>query len=130
MGNLRSVQKALEHVGCAATITSQAEQIAEAKKVILPGVGAFGDAIRELQSRHLVEPIVDSIRRGKPFLGICLGLQLLFEIGYEGGRQEGLGVLQGSVERFPETLPSQLGLKVPHIGWNQVSVDKPGAPLL
>ncbi len=124
------MQKALEHVGCAATITSQPEQIAAAKRVILPGVGAFGDALRELKSRDLVQPIADSIRQGKPFLGICLGLQLLFEVGYEGGEQPGLGLLGGSVERFPTTLPSELGLKVPHMGWNQVTVDKPGSPLL
>lgn len=130
MGNLRSVQKALEHVGCAATITSQPEQIAAAKKIILPGVGAFGDALRELQTRHLVQPIVESIRSGKPFLGICLGLQLLFEVGYEGGQQSGLGVLNGTVERFPASLPREQGLKVPHMGWNQIVIDKPGAPLL
>ncbi len=130
MGNLRSVQKALEHVGCAATITSQPDEIAAAKKVILPGVGAFGDALRELKSRHLVEPITESIQQGKPFLGICLGLQLLFEVGYEGGQQPGLGLLGGSVERFPATFPSELGLKVPHMGWNQVKVHKPASPLL
>jgi len=134
MGNLRSVQKALEHVGWDATITSQPDEIAAAQKIILPGVGAFGDALRELQSRHLVEPIADSIRQGKPFLGICLGLQLLFEIGYEGGEQPGLGILPGSVERFPAHLgaasPDDVGLKVPHMGWNQISVDKPDSPLL
>jgi glutamine amidotransferase len=134
MGNLRSVQKALEHVGCGATITSQPEEIAAANKVILPGVGAFGDARRELQARHLVEPIADSIRQGKPFLGICLGLQLLFEVGFEGGEQPGLGILQGSVERFPAHLGAQssddVGLKVPHMGWNQVTVDKPDSPLM
>lgn len=130
MGNLRSVQKALEHVGYSATVTSDPEQIASADKVILPGVGAFGDAMRELTSRGLVEPLRESIARGRPFLGICLGLQLLFEVGYEGGEQAGLGVLPGCVERFPVELPSEQGLKVPHMGWNQVSVDKPGCPLL
>lgn len=130
MGNLRSVQKALEHVGQVATVTSDPEQIASADKVILPGVGAFGDAMRELTSRGLVEPIRESISRGRPFLGICLGLQLLFEVGYEGGQQAGLGVLAGSVERFPADLPSQQGLKVPHMGWNQVAIDKPNCPLL
>ncbi len=130
MGNLRSVQKALEHVGQHATITSDPDQIAAAEKVILPGVGAFGDAIRELKNRNLVEPIQTSIRQGRPFLGICLGLQMLFEVGYEGGEQPGLAVLPGSVNRFPETFPSELGLKVPHMGWNQVKVAKPGCPLL
>ena len=130
MGNLRSVQKALEHVGCSATITSQPDEIANAKKVILPGVGAFGDALRELRSRHLVEPITASIRQGKPFLGICLGLQLLFDVGYEGGEQPGLGLLGGIVQRFPANFPSELGLKVPHMGWNQVRVNKADSPLL
>ncbi len=124
------MQKALEHVGCSATITSRPEEIAGAKKVILPGVGAFGDALRELKSRHLVEPIAESIQQGKPFLGICLGLQLLFEVGYEGGEQPGLGLLAGSVQRFPANFPSELGLKVPHMGWNQIRVEKPAAPLL
>ena len=130
MGNLRSVQKALEHVGQTATVTSDPEQIASADKVILPGVGAFGDAMRELTSRGLVDPLRESIARGRPFLGICLGLQLLFEIGYEGGQQAGLGVLPGSVERFPVEMPSEQGLKVPHMGWNQVAIDKPDCPLL
>ncbi len=130
MGNLRSVQKALEHVGYSATVTGDPDQIASADKVILPGVGAFGDAMRELTDRGLVEPLREAIARGRPFLGICLGLQLLLEVGYEGGEQAGLGVLPGCVERFPDDLPSKQGLKVPHMGWNQVSVDKPGCPIL
>lgn len=130
MGNLRSVQKALEHVGYAATVTSQPEQIAVADKVILPGVGAFGDAMRELSQRGLVAPIRQSIARGRPFLGICLGLQLLFEVGYEGGQQAGLGVLAGTVERFSGDELRRQNLKVPHMGWNQVEVAKAGCPLL
>lgn len=130
MGNLRSVQKALEHSGFQATITSEPEEIAAAEKVILPGVGAFGDAIRELRARQLVQPITEAIAAGKPFLGICLGLQLLFEIGREGGDHQGLEVLGGSVERFPPSLPAEKGLKVPHMGWNQVSIAHAGCPLL
>ncbi len=126
MGNLRSVQKALEHVGARATVTSDPEEIAQAARVILPGVGAFGDAIRELTSRDLVEPIVQSIAAGKPFLGICLGLQMLFSVGAEGGEHQGLGVLKGRVERFSPSL----GLKIPHMGWNQVIEDQPHCPLL
>lgn len=126
MGNLRSVQKALEKVGFEAVVTGDPEAVGAAEKVILPGVGAFGDAIRELRSRNLVEPIVDSIQAGKPFLGICLGLQMLFEVGLEGGQHEGLGVLQGRVERFP---PSEQ-LKVPHMGWNQVTIEQTNCPLL
>jgi len=125
MGNLRSVQKGFERVGHAATITNDPDVIAQAGKVVLPGVGAFPDAIGELRRRGMVKPIVDTIEAGKPFLGICLGLQLLFEVGWEGGRHEGLGVLAGEVVRFE--VPSEY--KVPHMGWNQIAIRKP-APLL
>lgn len=125
MGNLRSVQKALEQVGYSATVSGNPEEIAAADKVILPGVGAFGDAIREIRARDLEEPIVQSIDSGKPFLGICLGLQLLFEVGFEGAEHQGLGVLKGTVNRFP----ASDDLKVPHMGWNQVEVNKADCPL-
>jgi len=116
MGNLRSVEKALEHVGAQPEITSDPARILSADKIILPGVGAFCDAIRELQARQLVEPLRECIASGKPFLGICLGLQLLFEKSYENGEYEGMGVLKGNVVRF--NLPHEF--KVPHIGWNDV----------
>ncbi|HUY35931.1 MAG TPA: imidazole glycerol phosphate synthase subunit HisH [Pirellulales bacterium] len=125
MGNLRSVQKGFERVGHAATVTNDPVVIAQAAKVVLPGVGAFPDAIGELRRRELVRPILDAIDSGKPFLGICLGLQLLFEVGWEGGRHEGLGVLAGEVVRFD--VPSDY--KVPHMGWNQLALRRP-APLL
>jgi glutamine amidotransferase len=115
MGNLRSVQKAFESVGHAAIITSDPAELAKAARVVLPGVGAFGDAIGELRRRDLVGPIHEAIDSGKPFLGICLGLQLLFDVGYEGGHFEGLGVLRGEVRRFD--LPREF--KVPHMGWNR-----------
>ncbi len=115
MGNLRSVQKGFEKVGHQAVITSDPAGIRAAERVVLPGVGAFGDAMAELKRRELVGPIRDSIESGKPFLGICLGLQLLFDVGEEGGRFEGLGVLRGKVVRFDLGPP----LKVPHMGWNQ-----------
>lgn len=118
MGNLRSVQKGFEKVGHAATITSDPAVLAKADKVVLPGVGAFPDAIAELRRRELVEPIKQAINSGKPFLGICLGLQLLFDVGYEGGRFEGLGVLPGEVVRFD--LPADY--KVPHMGWNALAM--------
>ncbi len=118
MGNLRSVQKGFEKVGHQATITSDPAELARAEKIVLPGVGAFGDAIDELRRRELVEPIRQAIASGKPFLGICLGLQLLFDVGYEGGRHEGLGILRGEVVRFD--LPSDY--KVPHMGWNQLTI--------
>jgi len=125
MGNLRSVQKALERVGADARITANPREIAAAEKVVLPGVGGFGDAIGELRRRDLVEPILESVASGKPFLGICLGLQLLFEVGYEGGEHEGLGILGGKVVRFD--LPA--GYKVPHMGWNRACVRR-DAPIL
>jgi glutamine amidotransferase len=118
MGNLRSVQKGFEKVGHAATITSDPAVLAAADKIVLPGVGAFPDAIAELRRRGLIEPIKQAIDSGKPFLGICLGLQLLFDVGYEGGRYEGLGVLRGEVVRFD--LPAEY--KVPHMGWNALDI--------
>src|SRR4051812_24141429 len=117
MGNLRSVQKAFERVGHKATITSDAPVLADAQKIVLPGVGAFRDAIGALRERKLVDPIRTAIERGKPFLGICLGLQMLFEKSYEDGEYEGLGVIPGEVVRF--NLP--LEYKVPHMGWNQLN---------
>ncbi|MCS7166051.1 MAG: imidazole glycerol phosphate synthase subunit HisH [Gemmatales bacterium] len=119
MGNLRSVQKALEKLGHQATITSDPSLVRQAEKLILPGVGAFGDAMERLRHAQLVAPIRQHIEAGKPFLGICLGLQLLFERSYEGGVHEGLGVLAGEVVRFDPAL----GLKVPHMGWNRIVHD-------
>jgi glutamine amidotransferase len=125
MGNLRSVQKAFERTGHAASITSDPDVVRSADKIVLPGVGAFEDAVAELHRRNLVEPIREAIERGTPFLGICLGLQLLFETGFENGRHEGLGILAGDVVRFD--LPSEF--KVPHMGWNELSIRRP-APIL
>jgi glutamine amidotransferase len=125
MGNLRSVQKGFERVGHEATVTSDPAAVAAAAKVVLPGVGAFEDAMSELSRRGLVEPVLKAIDGGKPFLGICLGLQLLFDTSYENGTHRGLGVLKGEVVRFQ--LPK--GLSVPHMGWNQLAVRQP-APLL
>jgi glutamine amidotransferase len=116
-GNLRSVQKAFERLGTAALITDDPNVVAEADRLVLPGVGAFGDAMSELRARGLVAPILSHIRVDRPFFGICMGLQLLFETGWEGGRQAGLGVLAGDVARFE--LPA--GMKVPHMGWNTVT---------
>ena len=125
MGNLRSVQKGFEKVGQQAVITCDAAEIAAADRVVLPGVGAFGDAMSELQTRGLIPSIRQAIDSGRPFLGICLGLQLLFEVGHEGGRHEGLGILPGEVVRFQ--VPAEY--KVPHMGWNQLQIVRP-APLL
>lgn len=125
MGNLRSVQKACEKLGAEATIATTPEAIAAADKLILPGVGAFRDAIAELKQQHLDGPIRAHIQADKPFLGICLGLQLLFDRSHEDGTWEGLGVVAGEVVRFPE-LPD---LKVPHMGWNALQVQRP-SPLV
>ena len=125
MGNLRSVQKGIERVGGQAKISSDPQEIASAEKLILPGVGAFGDAMAEINRRNLAAPIVDFIHSNRPFLGICLGLQLLFERGFENGEHEGLGVLKGDVVRFD--LPSNY--KVPHMGWNTV-MKRADAPIL
>ncbi len=125
MGNLRSVQKAFEKTGVQPVITSDPQQLADSSKVILPGVGAFQDAMHELRQRNLIDVIVDSIHAGKPFLGICLGLQLLFDFSDEGGRHPGLGIFPGGVVRFNVPTP----LKIPHMGWNQVSF-RSQAPIL
>ena len=127
MANLRSVQKGFEQVGACAQIISQPEQIDRAGKLVLPGVGAFQDAVATLRDRKLDEPILRHIERGKPFLGICLGLQMLFDVGYEDGEHRGLGVLEGKCIRFD--VDERLRLKVPHMGWNQLRVRRP-SPLL
>ncbi len=113
-GNLRSVQKALEHTGAEASITSDPHDIERADALVFPGQGANDSSMRQLKARGLVNPIKDFISSGKPFLGVCLGLQLLLE-GSDEGVEPGLGVLSGRVRRF---LPN--GLKVPHMGWNEV----------
>jgi imidazole glycerol-phosphate synthase subunit HisH len=126
MANLRSVQKAFEKVGHAAEITSSPERVAAAEKLVLPGVGAFRDAIAKLRSSGLAEPIVGHIKRGRPFLGICLGLQLLFERSHEDGEHRGLGLFRGEVVRFAP----RPGLKVPHMGWNHLRFRKPAPVFL
>ena len=126
MANLRSVQKAFERVGHAAVITAEPDRVGRATKVVLPGVGAFRDAIVKLRESGLAEPIVDHIRAGRPFLGICLGLQMLFTRSFEDGEHRGLDLFAGDVVRFAH-VP---GLKVPHMGWNQLRHRRPGCPLL
>ena len=123
MGNLRSVQKALEAVGANAVVSSQPQTILDADSVVLPGVGAFKDCMDNLNRLGLVEVVHKSIRSGKPFLGICLGLQLLFEQSIEFGTVEGLGILPGKVMRFQ--FPEDPTLKVPHMGWNTLTLKKP-----
>jgi glutamine amidotransferase len=125
MANLRSVQKAFEKFGFPATISSEPNRVAEADKLVLPGVGAFCDAIARLHEGRLAEPILDHVRAGKPFFGICLGLELLFTTSYEDGEYHGLDLFPGEVVRFDE-VP---GLKVPHMGWNQLRIRRTAPPL-
>ena len=121
MGNLKSVQKAFEAVGHRAAVTRDPKAIADASHVVLPGVGAFGDCMRNLERYGLVEPVTKAIADGKPFLGICLGFQLLFTESEEFGRHRGLGVIPGKVVRFPSN-GSAVPLKVPHMGWNSIAI--------
>jgi glutamine amidotransferase len=127
MANLRSVQKGFEQVGVPAQIISQPEQIDAAERIVLPGVGAFRDAIVTLRDRKLDVPILAHIEKGRPFLGICLGLQMLFERGYEDGEHEGLGVLRGKCVLFD--VDHTQHLKVPHMGWNTLEVRR-NSPIL
>lgn len=122
MGNLRSVQKGFERVGAQARIITAPDEIRSADKIVLPGVGAFRDAIQHIRRQGLVDPILEAIRSGRPFLGICLGLQLLFETSYEEGEYAGLGVIPGKVVRFDFSHePQARALKVPHMGWNELN---------
>jgi len=123
-GNLKSVEKALKFLGEEAVITRQKEEILNADKVILPGVGAFGDAMHNLNQFGLVDVIKEVVDLGKPFLGICLGLQLLFERSEESPGVEGLGILKGEILRIPDCP----GLKIPHMRWNSLKI-KPEAKL-
>ncbi len=130
MGNLRSVAKAFEKVGAAAVVTREAKVIESASHVVLPGVGAFKDCMSHLDEFGLIAPVLRSVESGKPFLGICLGLQLLFEESMEFGRHAGLGLLKGSVVRFAASLDAEgTELKVPHMGWNDVKIKKDSALL-
>jgi len=126
MGNLRSVHKALERVGFPAVVTQDPSLIGRADGMVLPGVGAFKKAMENLEHLHLVDPILEFIQSGKPFLGICLGLQLLFSESEEFSLCRGLDVLRGKVIRFPFSLPGaprgRESLKVPHMGWNSVRI--------
>jgi glutamine amidotransferase len=117
-GNLRSVQKAFEFVGEEAVISGDAEVLAKADKIVLPGVGAFGDAIETLRKTGLDKVIYDAVNAGKPFLGICLGMQLIFDKSYEYGEYEGLGLIPGVIKLLPDNV------KKPHIGWNSLNIKK------
>jgi glutamine amidotransferase len=125
MGNLRSVQKAFEKLGAAAVICDRPEQLRHAERLVLPGVGAFRDAIHALNERGFADPIREHVAADRPFLGICLGLQLLFDVSEEDGTWPGLGILRGRVVRFQ----NRPGLKIPHMGWNQLVRERPSRVL-
>jgi glutamine amidotransferase len=125
MGNLRSVHKALEKVGFTARVTSSPQQIRDASAIVLPGVGAFKDCVLNLEKLNLIEPILQSVRAGKPFLGICLGLQVLFTESDEFGKTPGLDLIKGRVVHFSQDDSSwDNRLKIPHMGWNALSFKK------
>ncbi len=128
MGNLRSVQKGFEAVGAKAIVTSDSKKILSARSVVLPGVGAFKACMDNLEKFDLIDTVKQSVQRGKPFLGICLGLQLLFSQAEEFGSVSGLGILKGKVVGFKDAPNSGDPLKIPHMGWNNVEV-KPSHPL-
>jgi glutamine amidotransferase len=130
-GNLRNVCKALDRVGADLTLTADPREIERADKVVLPGVGAFADCMMGLQQRDLVEPCLEAAHSGRPFLGICVGMQLLFDIGEEMGEWPGLGLIPGRVGRFDFAgLEGGNRLQIPHIGWNQIQLDQPDNPLV
>jgi imidazole glycerol-phosphate synthase subunit HisH len=129
MGNLRSVQKGFEKVGFDAKVTDDPREVSKAERLVLPGVGAFRDCMTNLREGGFVEPILRHVESGRPFLGICLGLQLLFTESEEFGRHQGLGIVPGRVVRFPEGMRDRDGeLKVPHMGWNEIAIRRP-API-
>jgi glutamine amidotransferase len=120
VNNLRSVQKAFEHLEYSTLVTRSPEEIARAEKLVLPGVGAFGAVMKTLRDAELIEPILEHIEREKPFLGVCLALQLLFDWSEELGVNAGLGVLSGKVVRLPDS-PN---LKIPHMGWSALEIPR------
>lgn len=126
MGNIHSVRKALDYVGGRTCVTNRHQELKKCEKLVLPGVGAFGDALLELERQGLLSPLKEELQQKKIFLGICLGMHLLFEASEESKEVKGLGTLRGRVNKFPQGE----GLKVPHIGWNQLKIKNKECPLL
>ncbi len=125
MGNLKSVEKGLKKVGCEVLITRDFAKIKESRGLVLPGVGSFRDCMRNLKERELIQPILNFVASGRPFLGICLGMQILFSESEEFGKSRGLNIIKGRVVHFP----LQKEIKIPHMGWNTVKIKKT-CPLL
>ncbi|OIO69787.1 MAG: imidazole glycerol phosphate synthase subunit HisH [Zetaproteobacteria bacterium CG12_big_fil_rev_8_21_14_0_65_55_1124] len=127
MGNLHSVAKALEKAGGKVVLVKKPEELAQASRIVLPGVGAFRDCIGALNESGMDAAILDFIASGKPFLGICLGMQVLMDASYEFGQHKGLGLIPGVVKKFPDTHPEH-GFKIPHMGWNDVVLASSSTP--
>jgi glutamine amidotransferase len=123
MGNLRSVEKALSYLSYKAKITNEPEKVLNADRVILPGVGAFADCLSGLKNSGLYDAVLEFITFGKPFLGICVGMQMLFEKSFEFGMHKGIGVFNGAIKKFPDEIIKN-GMKIPHMGWNQIEFTK------
>lgn len=123
VGNLFSLLSSLKYVGLNTKLTNDIEEIKNAKGIILPGVGAFRDAIGNLEKYGLKETLISEAKKGKPFLGICLGMQMLFEKSYEYGEYEGLGLINGTVEEIKKYIPENSDLKIPHMGWNSLMIN-------
>ena len=123
VGNLFSLLSSLNYVGLDTKLTNNIEEIKNAKGIILPGVGAFRDAIGNLEKYRLKEILINEAKNGKPFLGICLGMQMLFEKSYEYGEYEGLGLINGTVEEIKKYIPENSDLKIPHMGWNSLAIN-------
>ena len=123
VGNLFSLLSSLNYVGLDTKLTNNIEEIKNAKGIILPGVGAFRDAIGNLEKYGLKETLISEAKKGKPFLGICLGMQMLFEKSYEYGEYEGLGLINGTVEEIKKYIPENSDLKIPHMGWNSLAIN-------
>ena len=123
VGNLFSLKSSLDYIGLDTTLTNDIEKIKNSKGIILPGVGAFRDAIKNLEKYNLKDIIIEEAKSGKPFLGICLGMQLLFEKSYEYGEYNGLGLIDGEIDEIKKHISSELDLKIAHMGWNNLNVN-------
>ena len=128
VGNLFSLKSSLAAIGAETVVTGDADALRRADKILLPGVGAFGDAADKLRESGLDKVVIEQAKAGKPLLGICLGMQLLFDRGFEYGEHEGLGLIPGSVRPIADVIPAEL--KIPHIGWNALHLVQGGGPLL
>ena len=127
VGNLFSLKSSFAAIGAEAVVTADAEVLRSSKQILLPGVGAFGDAAEKLRATGLDTVLIEQAQRGKPLMGICLGMQLLFDRGLEYGEHAGLGLIPGEVRSIEEVIPAEL--KIPHIGWNALKLRQPKSPL-